>query len=214
MSAKARGFSVYRAGWGGQTTLASATDTIIVFPAAHTSALTYASRLAEFGVANIGSDFAFSVNSSSRIVFSCGTAFAMTFTGVAGSRLGFPASTSMATTHTASNAARGAVFPYTSESMRYTLDVPSASATGFSLEGRSILRRTPGTDWKQPDLSLSCIRGTALEVAEAFEDLDTPSKLAVFVEPSTVVELQLGSVKVTTEEEFSGWTTFQFQVAT
>ena len=211
MSAGARGFAVFRSGWTGSVTVTASGGTVVNIPPAHSSVLSFASSIVSGSAVTIGGHFGFSVSSVGRLVFSSENAFALSFSGNSGTRLGFSSGTasSVGDQH-ADTDPTAAVFE--ADAMRYTMDVPISQAPGFALYGRSITTRTPGTDWKIPDAQLSTLRPVALAISEAFELADTPGKISILIDPSTVIDHHLGRVKIATDDEISGWTSADIEV--
>ena len=218
MSSSVRGFCVFRAGWTGYCVVSlPAGPFVSVAPATHTSALSYSAAMmtaarAEFSDAS----FAVTISAAGKIVLSADQTFALSFldTGNAQGRLGFSADTyAAATSHTAEGAHSGSVYPYGSESLRYTLDQPIPDRAAFLLEGRAIMARTPATDWRQPDARITGLRGVCLDVIEVFTRADTPGKISILIEPSTVVDLHLGKIRSKTIDRMTGWGSVDLEVA-
>lgn len=213
MAVNARGLAVYRSGWSGGVTLASTTDTTEITAPEHASPLDFAQQIQTAGILAIGSDFTFSVTAAGKIAFGCTTGFSMTFTETAGTRIGYASDSTYSTSHTAGTVARGSIYPYETDGMLYTLDVPVAMRPGYSLQGTAIMRRIPGLDWISPDAQIQATRKIALETIEAFEFMDTPAKLDVLIDPNTVVTLHVGKVRMKTDDELSGWAAIELEVA-
>tara|TARA_Y100001963_G_scaffold92575_1_gene127453 strand:- start:1401 stop:1925 length:525 start_codon:yes stop_codon:yes gene_type:complete len=173
-----------------------------------------ARAVADAGLGLVGGGLDFSIDEDGLLVFSGSVQFSVSFTGNTGARLGFGSDSGLATTHSASSVGTASVYPFSADAIRYTLNIPSPSGPGFSLYNRGITKRTPGTDWKFPEASVAAMRETSLRVIEAIELADTPGKISILIEPSSVIEHHLGSVKVATQNDVSGWTATSIEVIT
>ena len=211
MAASALGFSVFRAGWTGTITLGFSGGNVIVTPSSHTSPLEFCAAIVA-GSIGTAAGFSITVNGHGKIVFNDAASFTITTTADIHTRLGMSGSSlSGASTYTALRVAPGSIYPYTSEGLRYTLDVPTPRGSGISMTDRAMLIRTPGTDWKSPGLSYQVLRERLLESVEALALADTPGKVSVYV-GTTAITHHLGKSTFTTQDPRSGWSRVALEV--
>ena len=210
---------MFRSGWSGSVTLqiGSGATSVVISPDS-TSALSLgAAVMSAANTAFSSSDFALTVDGSGKIKLSGDQAFTLTFSGSGNvhSRMGFSSTSySSALSRTAETTHSGSVYPYATEALRYTLDQPVPARAAFLLQGRAIMARTPALDWRQPDAQVTGLRGVCLDVIEAVvARADTPAKISLLVDPSTVVDVHLGKIKTKTIDNKSGWGSVDLEVA-
>lgn len=212
MASSALGFSVFRAGWTGSITLGFSGGSVVIYPGSHTSALEFCSAI-KAGSLSTAANFSFEIDTAGKIVFSDSANFTITTSADIHTRLGFSGSSfSGSSTYTATRVAPGSFYPYGSEGVRYTLDVPTPDRTGIALTDRAILIRTPGTDWKSPALSYQVLRSRLLESIDAIGQADTPGKVSVLIGGAATTH-HLGKSRVTIQDARSGWARVDLEVA-
>ena len=211
--AEALGFSVFRSGWTGQATFVFSGGSVVVSPDPHTSTLSFAEKvLLAVGDSGHGASFSYAVNSSGRLVYSNGSGFTIATTADIHTRTGFnDTSYSSSTTHAAERTPPGSFYPYSTEGMRYTLDVPTPRLSGLTYTDRALLVRTPGTDWKSPGFSFECLRPGLLEALDSLSMIDTPGKISLYI-GSASVDHHMGRSRVSVRDGPSGWSRVDLEV--
>ena len=203
MAVDVKGFSVFRSDWAGAVTVTIGATSATITPSASTSSSAVMSRIVSTCLSTFsGSTFSWAILPDGRYNLTNSDAFSVSFAGTTHTKLGYSVASLSGSNYYSASAVASDAF-YLTNRVRYTLDVPQPQTTGVTYSDKSVLLRTPGTDWKSPELSMVLKRAEALDLVDKLAQAQTPGKISVVV-GTEVTTHHLGRVTMRTRDSISG----------
>lgn len=215
MALDVKALCVHEAGWLGSVVAAGGGGTATVTPAPTSGAYQVLDALQTTARAAIDVSFTWDLNSDGRVTLACDTAFTLTLSATAATRLGFTSTSYSAVTFRfAETTPPGALRPYTDEEGGVWLameDVRLTSRRGVAGHDQAWRLSCPATRPRRPQLRFAVLRSNAQAWLSAWQRIGTPAKVDTF-DGSAVTTLHVARLSAREQSATSGWTSFDLEV--